>query len=300
MPKFCPYCGTAVKESDKFCIACGKPLLSNLKKEGKQKAKEQMHKDVIEEKKRKKGPKESEEEKEEDEEEEQKEGDKKEKDKDKKEEEKKDKKEKKKKEIKPLPEDVKKQINLYIENTDIQMNKKALGEKLKEVQKQLKSPEYELDYEFKNDVNVRLEAIKTLVKDLKEKEEEIQSQMDDVFIVQKLNNEIEAKEYQLKNLTKEYRLKRIDKDTFKRLKERYKSEREDLLEEREDLREGINKWVQELKIRKTDLIGEKKLYKGRYSSKEISEEEFKKKDKDYELKLKKLENKIDILEKLAE
>ena len=32
MAKFCPYCGSPVKESDKFCIICGKPLLTDLPK----------------------------------------------------------------------------------------------------------------------------------------------------------------------------------------------------------------------------------------------------------------------------
>ncbi|MFX0105911.1 MAG: zinc-ribbon domain-containing protein, partial [Candidatus Hodarchaeota archaeon] len=26
MAKFCPYCGNPVKETDKFCIICGKPM----------------------------------------------------------------------------------------------------------------------------------------------------------------------------------------------------------------------------------------------------------------------------------
>ncbi|MHA2324901.1 MAG: zinc-ribbon domain-containing protein, partial [Promethearchaeota archaeon] len=32
MAKFCPYCGSQVKTTDKFCIICGKPLLTDIPK----------------------------------------------------------------------------------------------------------------------------------------------------------------------------------------------------------------------------------------------------------------------------
>ena len=32
MAKFCPYCGSQTKVSDKFCIVCGKPLLTGIPK----------------------------------------------------------------------------------------------------------------------------------------------------------------------------------------------------------------------------------------------------------------------------
>jgi len=35
MPKFCPYCGNPVKQTDKFCIICGKPMLTGIPKSEK-------------------------------------------------------------------------------------------------------------------------------------------------------------------------------------------------------------------------------------------------------------------------
>ncbi|MEJ2250677.1 MAG: hypothetical protein P8Y97_13625 [Candidatus Lokiarchaeota archaeon] len=58
-------------------------------------------------------------------------------------------------------------------------------------------------------------------------------------------------------------------------------------------------YIQDLKIELSDLSGERKLNKGRYSSKEIKEEEFKKIDNDLDLKMKKLESKINVLQKLS-
>ena len=31
-PKYCVYCGSSIKETDKFCIICGKPLLTDIPK----------------------------------------------------------------------------------------------------------------------------------------------------------------------------------------------------------------------------------------------------------------------------
>jgi len=284
MPKFCVYCGNPIKASDKFCISCGKPLLTgssnSKKKEEKKPEKEKLpvkkeepedikeaEEDVIEEEPKK---------------------------------EEKVKKEKKEiyKEPEPLPEEVKHQLDLYIESTEIEFQKKILTTKLNEVLKATKAPQYETDFDFKQNTNVKLEAIKTLITDLKDKEIKIKSQMDDVFIVKKLNSLIETKEFQLKNLTREFRLKKMNKETFERLKDKYKGEKISAESERTELMMGIKLWIQELKTERTELIGEQKLNKGRLSSKEISKEVYKSSDEDYKLKIEKMAKKIETLQGL--
>ena len=54
-------------------------------------------------------------------------------------------------------------------------------------------------------------------------------------------------------------------------------------------------WIKELKMEKAELKTKKNLNKGRFSAKEISEEDYKAKNKDYEIKLKKIELKIKTL-----
>lgn len=291
MSKFCPYCGNPTRGSDKYCIVCGKPLIVDLPKKEKKKAEETLKKDIEETKEEtkteEKKKKQIKEEKEEDQETK------------KDEEEKKEKKEEKKKEIEPLPEDVKHQIELYAEYSDIQFHKKTLSEKLKNISLMMKDENYELNYDYKEKVNIKFKALKTLIQELKNREKEIETQMDDVFIIQKLNNEIRAKVYQLKNLTREYRLKKVDPDTFDKLKDRYKQEKESKEQERTDLKDGMKLWIGELKIEKTDIIGELKLNKGKFSSKEIDKETYDKTKKDLEFKLKKTTAKIDTLEKLT-
>jgi len=288
MPKFCPYCGNPVKESDKFCIICGKPLLTDIPKRSKvvDIAKEEK-KEVFEKKPMEEELK-IEEQKEEALELTDEENNKK-----------KLKKKKEKGEVKPLPDTVKEQLEYYIEHDDIQINKKVLLEKLDEILKSTKESKYEYDNDFKKEINIKLEAVKTLISELKQKENEVKQKLEDPFIVQRLNNDINTKEFQLDNLTREYKLHKVDKDSFEKLREKYKQEKTQLENKKEDLIDGMKLWIQDLKLEKAEISGERKLTKGRFHAKEISEEQFEGYEKEFELKLKKISSKIKTLETLT-
>lgn len=301
MAKYCVYCGNPLKEKDKFCIICGKPALGDLPKSSKrerakpqekpkldkQPKKQVTVKDILEEEEIESDVVEEEFEEEEL--------------KDKKKKGKKGKKDKKETEPveKPLPFEVKEQMILYIDYNDIQVNKQVLSEKLKEIQKSLKDPRYDVDEDYKNEVNVKVNAIKTLISEYKEKEAELDKKREKPFIVQRIANDIEAKIFQLKNLSREYKLHKIDKDTFETLREKYKKEKADLEQEKEDLTKGMKLWIKELKMEKAELQTKRNLNKGRYSAKEISEEVYNKNDKEFEVKLKKIDSKIDTLKELT-
>ena len=286
MAKFCPYCGSQTKVSDKFCIVCGKPLLTGIPK-GENKS---QIKDTPEEKE----PEIFETEVKEDE------PIKEElslinNDTDKK----KSKKKKGINDIKPLPEEVKEQMVYYIEYNDIQLNKKVLVERLNEISKLTKDSRYDYDADFKKEVNIKLQAIKTLIEEMKQKETVIKKSLDDPFIVQRIQNDIGTKIFQLENLSREHKLHKIDNESFEKLKEKYKQEKLELELERKNLVEGMKLWIQDLKLEKAEMSGERKLNKGRYHSKEIDEEQYKKGDKEFDLRLKKIDTKIKTLEQLT-
>ncbi|MFW9826915.1 MAG: zinc ribbon domain-containing protein [Candidatus Thorarchaeota archaeon] len=287
MSKFCPYCGNPVKKTDKYCIICGKPLLVDIPKTGKQnEIKETSKKEDIKiyeeesdqiEIEREEPPQESIFEREK----------------------KKSKKKVDESDLKPLPEEVKEQIVYYIEYNDIQLNKTILIDRLDELSKLTKDPKYEYDIDFKKEINVKLEAIKTLISELKEKESAVKKNLKEPFIVQKITNDIDSKIFQLENLSREHKLHKVDKETFEKLRDKYKEEKSDLEKNKEDLLEGMKLWIQDLKLEKAELSGDRKLSKGRFHAKEISEEEFKEIDKDFEIRLKKIDTKIETLEKLT-
>ncbi len=289
-PKFCVYCGNPIKKTDKFCIICGKPMLSDLnfkkkpvitepiiREENKKEQKEleeveqsevDQNEIILDEEKKKKPKKES-------------------------------KKEKEKQEVKPLPEEVKEQMVLYIEYNDLQINKKVLKEKLNEISKSMKDDRYEYDFDFKKEINIKLEAVKTLISELKQKENEIKQNLEEPFIVQRINRDIETKTFQLENLSREHKFHKVDKETFETLRKKYKEEKLVLENERKDLVSGMKLWIQDLKLEKAELSVERKLNKGRYRAKEISEDIYKGIEKDFDLRSKKIDSKINTLEKLT-
>ncbi len=284
--KYCPYCGNSIKEKDRFCIVCGKPLLTDIPKN---KTKSQI-KDIPVEEEHEKVETEIEEV------ESQKEemdltinvSDKK-----------KSKKHKELKDIKPLPEEVKEQMVYYIEYNDIQLNKKVLIERLNEISKLTKDSKYDYDSDFKKEVNIKLQAIKTLIEEMKQKEKVIKKSLEEPFIVQRIQNDIDTKIFQLENISREHKLHKVDKETFEKLREKYKSEKLQLELEQKNLVEGMILWIQDLKLEKAELSGERKLNKGRFHAKEINEDQFQEKDKEFDLRLKKIETKIKTLEQLT-
>ena len=290
MAKYCVYCGNPLKSDDKFCIICGKPVLASVKKPEKtevEKIKEfikdkkkpreepadeiiiEEHVQALSEKPAKKGKK------------------------------KKDKKDAVDIVEKPLPFEVKEQMILNIEYNDIKLNKQILVEKLIEIQKALKDPRYDVDEEYNKSINIKVTAIKTLIAELKQKESDLEEKMEKPFIVQRIQEDIDKKIYQLKNLSQQHKLHKVDKDSFESLREKYKQEKEVLESERRDLTVGMKLWIKELKMEKAELQSEKNLNKGRFSAKELSEEDYEAKNKNYELKLKKIKLKIKTLEDLT-
>ena len=286
MVKYCPYCGSQCKPNDKFCIICGKPLLADIpKKETKSQIKDALEKKELE----KNGTEFKEDEpiheeislinndsvK------------------------KKSKKRKDLNGIKPLPEEVKEQMVYYIEYNDIQLNKKILIERLNDISKLTKDSKYDYDPDYKKEINIKLQAIKTLIEEMKQKENVIKKSLEDPFIVQRIQNDIDTKIFQLENISREHKLHKVDKETFEKLREKYKQEKLELEIERKNLVEGMKLWIQDLKLEKAELSGEHKLNKGRLHAKEITEEEFKGKDKEFDLRLKKIEAKIKTLDQLT-
>ncbi len=290
MAKYCVYCGNPLKSEDKFCIICGKPVLAGVKKS--EKTEVEKAKELIKEKKT---PKEEivEESFEEDEDEDLSEKP------DKKTKKKKDKKDEEVQVEKPLPFEVKEQMVLNIEYNDIKLNKEILIDKLKEIQKEIKDPRYDVDEEYNKSINIKVTAIKTLISELKQKESELDAKMDKPFIVQRIQDDIDKKIYQLKNLSKEFKLHKVDKESFEKLREKYKEEKANLDSERKDLVVGMKLWIKELKIEKVEIHAEKNLNKGRFSAKEISEEAYEAKNKEFEIKVKKIDLKIKTLEDLT-
>ena len=296
----CPHCGKTVLDTDKFCIFCGKPLKKINFTEKSGPAFGFGDSDPVEpeipkkEEKGKKTPdKETDDAKQKD----------KSKDKDKEKDKEKDKgKSKKGKDgeedeeddedetdsvLTEVPEQVKNQMKVKIRLLDIADKKKKLKTKLEELMKEMKGDRYSKDYDFMMEVNARLKAIQNIKTELEEEEAKFQAELGGEFKIEELERIMKEKDEQLTQLTKTYRMRKIEEDIFKQLKKEYAAEYNDAEKELKALRKGLVRWVQEIKGQRARVETDLKVAKGRSISKEISKEEY---DKIEEEKLTELNN----------
>ncbi|MCK4282363.1 MAG: zinc-ribbon domain-containing protein [Candidatus Lokiarchaeota archaeon] len=295
MTNFCPYCGKKARSTDKFCIYCGKPMLSGLDK-----PKEETKKEIKVEEEFKEDEKETPSIDEPIEEKEQIEVGEKEEVKQKKDKKAKKVKEKHKeefKEILPLSDEIKKRLELMVDLRDIKNKKKRLAAKFDDVEKLIEDDQYEIEAEYTADVKIKLDALKKIKSDLEVKEQEIKGQISGEFEYLTYEKIIAEKKDQLNTLHTNLKLRKVDKEIYESLKLEYKKELEEAKQNLKNLQLGIKLWSARIEAEKSDLKRDLKFLKGRLSSKEIKEDEFKPKEKDLEVKIRKKDLMIETLKK---
>jgi len=295
MTNFCPYCGKKARSTDKFCIYCGKPMLSGLDKPKEETKKEiKVEEEFKEEEKEIPSIDEPIEEKEQIEVGEKEEVKQK---KDKKANKVKEKHKEEFKEIPPLSDEIKKRLELMVDLRDIKNKKKRLAAKFDDVEKLIEDDQYEIDAEYTTDVTIKLDALKKIKADLEVKEKEIKGQMSGEFEYLTYEKIIAEKKDQLNTLHTNLKLRKVDKEIYESLKLEYKKELEEAKQNLKNLQLGIKLWSARIEAEKSDLKRDLKFLKGRLSSKEIKEDEFKPKEKDLEVKIRKKDLMMETLKK---
>lgn len=293
--KICPHCGRSVREGDKFCIFCGKPLLTTFAKPVKELAE-------------KKGTiifptEESPTEKDKDEGEEEEEitpfssGDlspPEEKP--------------KKKESIPFDEEeeeeiietlemedeMREQFEMKMELAIIIGKKEKLKEKLEKLLQDAKSERYELDIDFAKDVNMRLDAVKEVQRDLQSQIDEVQERLgsfklDDFLIT------IEEKNAQLVELKRKFKLGKIKQNIFEQLQREYATDYRNAQEELATIQKQVRNWISKLKSEINHEEMKIKLLEGRFNTKEIDSETFEKKKEEVRRQIEEFKQKITVL-----
>ncbi|MHA1339307.1 MAG: hypothetical protein ACTSRZ_03470 [Promethearchaeota archaeon] len=316
MVKNCPHCKREVKDTDKFCIFCGKPLISSIsprrnKNDKKNSDSINLPKDKSKDKsKEDKSISESNK------------GDIKKEEfipfvggslepvekvsKSKKDKSKSESSDKKK--IIPftsdnfdtgednleLDEEIKEQLEIKMELALLDLKKVKLKSKLNEIMKDANSERYEMDLEFAQKVNAKLNAVKEIQKELKEKEEELKSKLD-VFKIDELNNMIEERRAQLNELKRQYKFGKIKEAIFIQLKQEYAEDFREAQEQLEKIQKQIKIWISKLKTELNRNQVKLKTIEARYKTKEIDKERFESEKKDILKEIEILEKKIDTL-----
>lgn len=180
---------------------------------------------------------------------------------------------------------------------DIKNKKKRLTAKFEVVEKLIEDDQYEIDAEYTEDVKIKLDALKKIKSDLEVKEQEIKGQMDGEFEYFTYEKIIAEKKDQLNTLHTNFKLRKVDKDIYENLKLEYKKELEEVNQQLKNLQLGIKLWLARIEAEKSDLKRDLKFLKGRLSTKEITEDEFKPKERDLEIKIKKKDLMVNTLKK---
>jgi len=302
----CPFCGRVVRDSDKYCIFCGSKMQTAKPKKEKSKDQDMIEQEVdkdlgflkgvsknkdddkntdapfmIEEetqesledtvlsleeiKKEKKGKKDS----------------------------------KKKKDIKiELPEEIKDQLECKMKLAIIEDKKKKLKKKLKDLKEDLNEEKYEYDMDYAKQINVKLNAFKVIKEEFNEKEENLRAELGPkgMFRVDELEDELEVQREQLIELKRAFKLHKVKKDIYEQLRLEYSTGFREAEKELHDLRSNIIRWLSSEKADKNRLENRIRLLQGRYKTREVDEEEFKRQKKEISLERDRVSQRVKILE----
>ncbi len=289
--KTCPHCGRSVREGDKFCIFCGKPLLTNFSKTIKESAEKKgtivfpTHEPTKEEepkedatpfesgdlappeekgKKKENIPFDIEEEEED------------------------------LLEALEMEDEMREQFEMKMEMAVLNGKKERLKEKLNKLLKDAKSERYELDIDFAKEVNMRLEAVKEVQQDLQSQIDEVLERLGefklDVFLVT-----IEEKRAQLTELKRKFKLGKIKQSIFEQLKREYATDYRKAQEELEKIQKQVRNWISKLKSEINQEHIKIKLLEGRLNTKEIDKEQFEAKKVEINRQIDEFHQKITVL-----
>ncbi len=296
---YCAYCGSELRDQDKFCLSCGKPRIVKSSPGQRQEPKKATPPPVTEpeEDKEKKSEKSKKEEKEE-----------------KKEKKEEDKKKSKDKEDEEIPEDestepvagrtyelpanIKEQIDFRMEVELLHIKKKKIADKIEDVNKQLDEPSYELDMKFRDDVNTKIKAIRQVKADLDKEEEALKGKIDPSFALVSLPTRIKVMKDQIDELKTNLKFHKIEKDVFEQLHNEYLDKLKKDMKEYNDLIVGLKTWQVRMKAERVEMEREEKLSKARLKSKEISKERFETRKDEIESQINKIEAKLKVIQEL--
>jgi len=290
--KTCPHCGRSVRGGDKFCIFCGKPLLSDFSKTIKESAEKkgtivfptQEPPTEEEESKDESTPFES--------------GDLAPV----------DKKSKKKKDSVPfdveedeellealeMDDEMREQFEMKMELAVLNGKKERLKEKLNKLLGDVKSERYELDIDFAKEVNMRLEAVKEVQRDLQSQFDEVLDRLGtfklDAFLIT-----IEEKRAQLTELKRKFKLGKIKQSIFEQLKREYATDYRNAQEELVQIEKQVRNWISKLKSEINQEEIKIKLLEGRLNTKEIDKETYEQKKQDILRQIEEFKQKITVL-----
>ena len=112
-----------------------------------------------------------------------------------------------------LPEIIKEQMETKMELAILEEKKSNLKKKLKELTETLSDDRYDQDIDYAQQINLKLNALKTLKQEMDNKEEQLRKDLGGNFRVDELEEQKELKRQQLIELKRSFKHREIKKDT---------------------------------------------------------------------------------------
>ena len=192
-----------------------------------------------------------------------------------------------------LDDSIKEKLHMKIELVQIDKKKVKLKQKLETLTTSLDKSRYEYDVDYAKTINIKLKAFKGVKDELLGRENELREQMGGSFRIDILREEVGMRREQLIELKRSYKRRKINKDVYLSLKEEYKSKYDSAKRELGILISGIVRWNSLEKSNKIKEEVEIRLLAGRLKSREIDQEE-------HDAQLSKINKKIDVLNETIE
>jgi len=197
-----------------------------------------------------------------------------------------------------LPQEIKDQLECKMKLAVIEDRKKKLKKKLKNLTDDLNEERYEYDMDYAKEINIKLNAFKAIKKEFEEKEEKLRAELGPkgMFRIDELEDELEVQREQLIELKRALKYHKVKKDVYEQLRLEYSTAFREAEKELRDLRSNIIRWLSSEKADKNRLENRIRLLSGRYKTREIDEEEFKRQKKEIENEIDRIAQRIKILE----
>jgi hypothetical protein len=301
---YCAYCGSELREQDKFCLSCGKPRIVKSSFGAREEPKKATPSPAPEpeEDKGKKSDKKAEKSDKKSEKEEKKEADKKKsnnKDEDEEGISDKETTESPAKGTYEIPTDIREQIEIRMEIELLRIKKKKVADKIDEINKLLDEPSYELDMKVHDEVNTKIKAIRQIKIDLEAEEEKLKGKLDASFALISLPTRIKVMKDQIDELKTNLKFNKIGKDVYDQLHDEYLEKLKKDMKEHNDLIVGLKTWQTRLKAERVEMEREIKLSKARFKSKEISKERYETRQEEVENLINKIESKLKVIQEFV-
>nr|MDO8115194.1 zinc ribbon domain-containing protein [Candidatus Sigynarchaeota archaeon] len=196
--------------------------------------------------------------------------------------------------------EIKQQIEARIEIYHLDKKIKKLKDRIAESLKLMDDPEfkkkYDLDDDFRKQNEVRFEALKQLGDELKKKKKESESKATKDFILEVNNQKIKRLKNQIEDLNNSFKMRKVDRKAYDSLHGEYMIQLTESIKQRDIHNIQLGMWASAMRGELQDAKHEANVLKARKSAKEISKEQLKENREAIQKKLETLEANIKIIE----